>query len=171
MEDETPDIFELLENVIRGENPELDFPVGSLWWISEQIWRSSSSIVNRTWQSGSRSHPGTFLATSHPEGSPFLTIHAGRTPKLEHEHRNDIIIELRPRTFPGKFTKFGGNRGFIGQISKGRLLKSRLPNDQQLSACESWLHPNQEVPSLHPPDHHKLLQWQKNIFRYRPNAQ
>ena len=135
------------------------FAVGSLWWISEQIWRHAGALSSKWGASDSMSHPGIFVSQPYGTDLPFIRIHVGRSPKPYRDHPNDIILELRPRQFPGKKTKFAGRDGFIGQVRLSRLLKGEHPWNPRKPRDQNWLYPNLEVPAIDPPQLATLLAW------------
>jgi hypothetical protein len=142
------------------------FSVGSLWWISENIWRNAQRVNSDEWRTDKRSHPGTFLPSPHsfevPQGR--IPIHAGRSPRQGYEAETDIIVTLNPTANPGKKTKFAGKRGFIGQIRRDRLLEIQW--DLHKPADQNWLHPNSELKTLNDTDRAKLIAWSQSILSF-----
>jgi hypothetical protein len=138
---------------------------GSLWWVSEAIWRTATHSARNAWHSsGKLSHPCAILGSSGGcYDLNFVWLTPGRTPPkhVTCPEGDEVFVEMRPQTRPGKITKFGGNRGFIGLYRLECLLdciRSKMP---QPPSVGRWLHRNHQVPQLHAYEFATLTAWAK----------
>ena len=138
------------------------YAFGSLWWVSEAVWRETQIAVGDVFVSTKDSHPATIVGS--PLGQTLrIYVHSGRTSRNPMEE-DGIIVEMKPGKLPTRYTKFAGKRAFIGQIHAECLLRWEDDDYTNRPAGECWLHRNHPLPNLVLEDQEDLQAWVDQIF-------